>query len=344
MQESSNNPAAAGGGLLQWQGDRATGLLNYSRAHGLDPNSPAANLGYLTQDLKGQYAGLAGQLRAAKTPGEAATLFSNVYERAGTPMLGNRINYANQAFGLPAVSGPPASHAPSAAAPVTTTRTNGGTVDWNAAGTAALEHALSAPINLNGHVSARSSDLLGGLARAAASQQYLAPQAPANPSAAPKPPAVRNGLSNPGAGNISPLEPATWHLGRTDMGVDANAVAPGTPIRALNNSVVDQIIPNWYAGQPLVAMKITAGPDTGKYWYVAEQIAPHGAPWHIGQTFQRGDVVATYAPSGTGIELGWASQGPSAGGTLASATGATGDASHNNAPAGVDFRKSILGG
>lgn len=98
MQESTDNPGDAGGNLLQWQGPRQTGLQSYASSHGLNPNSAAANLGYLVQDLNGAYKGLKGQLNAARTPGEAATLFSNIYERPGTPMLGNRIKYAQQAL------------------------------------------------------------------------------------------------------------------------------------------------------------------------------------------------------------------------------------------------------
>jgi hypothetical protein len=99
MQESSDNPASGGGGLAQWQGGRYTGLVKYAQSRGLPTTSAQAALGYLAQDLKGPYSGLAAQLRQAKDPGTAATLFSNIYERPGTPMLGNRIGYAQQALG-----------------------------------------------------------------------------------------------------------------------------------------------------------------------------------------------------------------------------------------------------
>lgn len=101
MQESTDRSNAGGGNLLQWQGARQAGLQAYARAHGLDPNSDQANLGYLVQDLKGPYAGLAAQLRKTSDPGHAAVLFSNIYERPGTPMLSNRIKYAQQAAGAP---------------------------------------------------------------------------------------------------------------------------------------------------------------------------------------------------------------------------------------------------
>ena len=135
-------------------------------------------------------------------------------------------------------------------------------------------------------------------------------------------------------GDTNPLG-SGWTLGRTDMGVDANA-APGTPIHALNDSKVVQIMPNWYAGQPLVLMQILSGPNAGKYWYVAEQISQH---LRIGQVILKGHTVATYAPSGTGIEIGWGSP-KSSQRTLAGAT--TGYTEGQVTPAGANFRNTEL--
>src|SRR6185437_11006712 len=80
MQESSDNPASAGGGLAQWQGPRYTGLVKYAQSRGLPTTSAQAALGYLVQDLKGPYSGLAQQLRSAQNPAHAADLFSGIYE------------------------------------------------------------------------------------------------------------------------------------------------------------------------------------------------------------------------------------------------------------------------
>jgi hypothetical protein len=138
-----------------------------------------------------------------------------------------------------------------------------------------------------------------------------------------------------GQGNVNPLAHG-WNLGRTDQGVDANA-PPGTPILAINDSVVKEIVPGWYSGQPLVLLQLTSGPDAGKYWYVSEQIT--GIP-KVGQQIARGQIVARYANSGTGIEIGWGS--PSSGGrTLAQAQGPL-PAGHANTAAGIDFRRRIL--
>ena len=151
-----------------------------------------------------------------------------------------------------------------------------------------------------------------------------------------------------GSGDINPLAHG-WTLGRTDQGVDASAPS-GTAILAINDSVVKDVVPNWYNGQPLVLMQLTAGPNRGKYYYLAEQVHngsgsaySGGKDWKVGQTFARGQVIGRYAPMGTGIEIGWGSP-TSAGRTLAQEQGQTGDVSHGNAPAGIAFRKQILGG
>jgi murein DD-endopeptidase MepM/ murein hydrolase activator NlpD len=127
-------------------------------------------------------------------------------------------------------------------------------------------------------------------------------------------------------------------IGRTDMGVDAN-LKPGAPIRAIGNSRVVNIYPNWYRGQPYVLLQLLDGPQKGKFYYVAEQIAPNVRP---GQKVKAGQPIGTYASSGTGIEIGWGTPGSQ---TLAQATGrdnaSQGD--HANTPAGINFR-SFLGG
>jgi cell wall-associated NlpC family hydrolase len=87
QQESSLNPNAPGGGLAQWQPPR-----------GPSDWSLSGQLKYLVNDLKTSYSGLLTQMNAAGSPGEAATLFCNEYERPGMPMLQNRIAYANAAY------------------------------------------------------------------------------------------------------------------------------------------------------------------------------------------------------------------------------------------------------
>jgi hypothetical protein len=110
---------------------------------------------------------------------------------------------------------------------------------------------------------------------------------------------------------INPLQyVTTW--GRTDQGVDAS-MPVGAPILAPSKVKILAIIPNWFAGQPLVYFELLAGKDAGRIQYVAEQITSI-APVGI---LQRGQVIARYAATGTNIEYGWSTVN---GVTLARAT------------------------
>ena len=103
-------------------------------------------------------------------------------------------------------------------------------------------------------------------------------------------------------GYTNPFEKATgivWE--RTDQGVDA-AMTPGSPLLSFAPSKVIMIVPDFYAGQPAIVAEVTAGPLAGKWWYFSEQLEPTVSP---GQTVKAGQVIATYAPAGTGIEIGW---------------------------------------
>lgn len=126
---------------------------------------------------------------------------------------------------------------------------------------------------------------------------------------------------------------------RVDMGKDY-ALVPGDPIDALGDSRVIGQLDNWYNGQPFVWFQLlnenggtsptAARPNAGKYWYVAEQINPLV---HPGQVVAAGQQVATYAQSGTGIEVGFAVK---SGETLAQAT--TGYAEGEVTQAGSEFQ------
>ena len=76
----------------------------------------------------------------------------------------------------------------------------------------------------------------------------------------------------------------------------------GSPLLAFAPSKVELIVGDFYAGEPAIIFGITAGPLAGKWWYWSEQIQPTVSP---GQTVAAGQTVATYAPAGTGIEIGW---------------------------------------
>ncbi len=107
-------------------------------------------------------------------------------------------------------------------------------------------------------------------------------------------------------------------MGRDDMGVDATA-SPGAGIYAPRASTLVQVLQNWYAGEPLLLFQFDNPPPgaPSDYWYVAEQIDP--VTTTVGTRFQAGQRVASFAASGTGIEIGWGSATSNAR-TLAGAT------------------------
>ena len=103
-------------------------------------------------------------------------------------------------------------------------------------------------------------------------------------------------------GYTNPFEKATglvWE--RTDQGVDARMNA-GSPLLAFAPSKVQLIVGDFYAGEPAIVFEVMAGPLAGKWWYWSEQIQPTVSQ---GEAVAAGQVVATYAPAGTGIEIGW---------------------------------------
>ena len=133
-------------------------------------------------------------------------------------------------------------------------------------------------------------------------------------------------------GAVNPFAKAsTFTAGRTDQGVDFN-LAPGDPILAPFAGTVTAINAGWYSGQPQIVLAGAKGtPFAGKFLYLAEQLDPSVK---VGQTVNAGDQLATYASSGTGGEIGWASDAQ--GTTLARST--TGYTEGQQTPAGSSFR------
>jgi hypothetical protein len=127
---------------------------------------------------------------------------------------------------------------------------------------------------------------------------------------------------------IDPLQYVN-HWERTDQGVDAN-MPVGAPILAPCPVKILAVIPDWYAGQPLVYFELLNGPQAAQIQYVAEEITDIAKP---GLYLQQGQVIARYAASGTGIEYGWSTPN---GVTLARAT--TGYEEGQVTPAGVYMR------
>jgi phage-related protein len=84
MQESSLNPNTPGGGL--WQQ-----ISNFGSGTGGSVQAQWAR-------MLPQIMGIRGSMNNAGSPGAAATIFEQSFERAGIPALANRIRYANAAF------------------------------------------------------------------------------------------------------------------------------------------------------------------------------------------------------------------------------------------------------
>jgi hypothetical protein len=84
MQESSLNPNTPGGGL--WQQ-----ISNFGSGTGGSVQSQWAR-------MLPQIMGIRGSMNSAGSPGQAATIFEQSFERAGIPALANRIRYANAAY------------------------------------------------------------------------------------------------------------------------------------------------------------------------------------------------------------------------------------------------------
>ena len=95
-------------------------------------------------------------------------------------------------------------------------------------------------------------------------------------------------------------------IGRDDMGVDATAPT-GAGIYAPLASTLVEVLQDWYTSEPLLLFQFDSPPPAAPsdYWYVAEQIDP--VTTTVGTKFQAGQRVASFAASGTGIEIGWGS-------------------------------------
>jgi hypothetical protein len=86
-------PGSRGGfGWAQWTGPRRKAFEGWAADNKLDPNSYEANLGFLKHELTATPEGrVMTSLKAAKTPEEAARIFSEQYLRPGVPHMDSRI-------------------------------------------------------------------------------------------------------------------------------------------------------------------------------------------------------------------------------------------------------------
>jgi peptidoglycan hydrolase CwlO-like protein len=144
------------------------------------------------------------------------------------------------------------------------------------------------------------ASLRRALAQLQAEQAQQAAQAAASQTAAGGVGAVDAGGNRAGSDPIP-----GFTIGRDDMGVDATAPA-GAGIYAPLASTLVQVLQDWYTTEPLLLFQFDNPPGAlPDYWYVAEQIDP--VTTAVGTKFQAGQRVASFAASGTGIEIGWGS-------------------------------------
>jgi ribosomal protein L18E len=84
--ESSFNPAASGDshqsyGFVQWYKDRKDRYLSAANKAGINPADPTFQSAYIVKDLRDNYPEVLAAMEQAKTPGEAAVIFLDGYEK-----------------------------------------------------------------------------------------------------------------------------------------------------------------------------------------------------------------------------------------------------------------------
>lgn len=106
-----NGGSGEGIGLCQWSWGRRNQLEAYAQAMGKDWSDVNLQLDFLLMELTGNKNGYTGsvdfqfipasakqQWENAQSPEEAATIFSNTFERPSVPMMENRIYWANKYY------------------------------------------------------------------------------------------------------------------------------------------------------------------------------------------------------------------------------------------------------
>ena len=100
--ESRLDPKARGDngnawGIFQWN-SRRPGLIAYANSVGGSPDNFDVQMGYFVKELKGSESATVPAVNGASTLAEATRQFEQVFERAGTPRIEDRIKIAEQIF------------------------------------------------------------------------------------------------------------------------------------------------------------------------------------------------------------------------------------------------------
>ena len=85
-------------GIAQWN-TRRSALEAFAASRGTAATDLDTQIAFMFREFETTEAGAWSQIRAARTPQEAAELFSRLYERPGTPHLERRVEYATDVYG-----------------------------------------------------------------------------------------------------------------------------------------------------------------------------------------------------------------------------------------------------
>lgn len=112
FQEVGSRSNTGGRGWGQWTGPRRIAFLAWCKSHGLDPQSNAANYGYLCFELHGSYAHVIVALKRCQTLEAAVSTFERLYEGARIKAIASRAAWGRKALailspGHPATAAPP---------------------------------------------------------------------------------------------------------------------------------------------------------------------------------------------------------------------------------------------
>lgn len=100
QQESGFSPTAlqassGATGIAQWQDGRLSNLESYAASRGLATTSLAAQLGYLTQELRGPYSSVLKAMQTATDPAVAADVWNRQFEISADTSNDRELNAQN---------------------------------------------------------------------------------------------------------------------------------------------------------------------------------------------------------------------------------------------------------
>lgn len=93
------NKAEGAIGIAQWEGPRRTALRSYAAQTGSTETSLSTQLAFMWKELTGSESSAYSKLKATSTPGDAAAVFDQFYERSSGEARATRIKKAKEFFG-----------------------------------------------------------------------------------------------------------------------------------------------------------------------------------------------------------------------------------------------------